>query len=312
VPNTTFPKPLNITVKPFRMYNHKFKSLLSTDQSFHHDLKQIVDLAKRDKVIYENLAEPFLDSVGEDNDVALLSTTIISSKESDMCMICVILLYIKYIQLAAALLILKNTTQISAATLPSFHYSTESPVIQSTILSVATIHSNFIEYNDYIFVLLPTFFLIFIIWRKLNQYKPPLVFLEISNATHCAAVPVLYLPTCSRNCQFNQGQLPISVDISLRLRSKLHINWNNFEICTSSSSVPLSLPQSITLFPVTALAFSRILSKTNPYVVQLYVLHRNFCIPIDIIEKNPSAPQPTDESKQFNSTQPLLYPNLKP
>ena len=78
--DTTFPTPLNISVKPFRYYNYKFSKLIANDNRAHLSLDRVIARAKEDKLIYQELAEPFLTSneFYNSSETALYAISIVS------------------------------------------------------------------------------------------------------------------------------------------------------------------------------------------------------------------------------------------
>lgn len=70
LPNSKFSKALNITVKSFKLFDHKFKSMVAKDEKINLNLKKMIDHAKEDKVIYQDLPEPFIDN-SEENPITL-------------------------------------------------------------------------------------------------------------------------------------------------------------------------------------------------------------------------------------------------
>ena len=52
---------VNVSVPDFKLYKHKFNSILASDQIDHLSLIKMVKAAKSDEKIFQNLAEPLLD-----------------------------------------------------------------------------------------------------------------------------------------------------------------------------------------------------------------------------------------------------------
>ena len=59
--DTYFKNMVNVSVPDFKLYKHKFTSILASDQIDHLSLIKMVNAAKSDEKIFQNLAEPLLD-----------------------------------------------------------------------------------------------------------------------------------------------------------------------------------------------------------------------------------------------------------
>jgi hypothetical protein len=53
---------VNVCVPDFKLHKQKFNSILASDQIDHLSLIKMVNAAKSDEKIFQNLAEPLLDS----------------------------------------------------------------------------------------------------------------------------------------------------------------------------------------------------------------------------------------------------------
>lgn len=59
--SSTFVEKMNIIVPDFKIYNQSYSSFLVKDQKEHLSLKKMAKVAKREGVIFQDLAEPLLD-----------------------------------------------------------------------------------------------------------------------------------------------------------------------------------------------------------------------------------------------------------
>ena len=95
--NTTFPTTLNISLKPIRYYDHKFSKLVANDQRAHLDLDRVVQRAKENKVIYQDLVELFFNSELSESSVSIFEIlSIISVLISILAIIAIHFMYRKY------------------------------------------------------------------------------------------------------------------------------------------------------------------------------------------------------------------------
>lgn len=59
--DSTFEKPLNVTLPTFKIYNHKMSQILADDFKNHLNLSKMVEVTKNDDIVFQTLAEPMLD-----------------------------------------------------------------------------------------------------------------------------------------------------------------------------------------------------------------------------------------------------------
>eukprot|EP00105_Crassostrea_gigas_P035147 XP_019919295.1 PREDICTED: uncharacterized protein LOC109617515 [Crassostrea gigas] len=59
--NSTFPKPVNATLPQFKIFDHKFSSLVANDQKLHLNLQKAIELTKKDQIIFKQLSDTTLD-----------------------------------------------------------------------------------------------------------------------------------------------------------------------------------------------------------------------------------------------------------
>lgn len=305
LPNSTFPQPLNITVKPFQIYENKFRSVVANDKKLNLDLKKMIDYAKEDKIIYQDLSEPFLDSsTFNDSNTTIIALALISLIVSVCCFIIIFIIFLKYRSLASAMLIYKAIPKTAAANLPSFHYTPNKVTTTPSTSQLEDFHSSFNEFNEYVIFALAVLFCIYLVYKRLKPYNRPQLYIEVSNGKQCAFCPILYLPTCVRNVCVKQSRSP-TVTLRLGLFPTLEINWNHLQIQVTNPSFQLHLPTSCKVNLLRAITLQQILENKEPYQVQLWVTHNKFCIPLETEFLTPTAPNDDDSDRQK-----LLYPKL--
>lgn len=65
--DTTFLDPIQVNLPDFKLYSHDYDKLLAADQKAHLNLTKMVQVAKKDQIIFKSLAEPLLDGYTEIN-----------------------------------------------------------------------------------------------------------------------------------------------------------------------------------------------------------------------------------------------------
>lgn len=306
LPSTTYPKPINITIRKFNMFEHKFQSMVLKDEKINLNLRKMIDNAKEDKVIYQDLAEPFLDTT--EGDYTNTSLSVVSLAISCCAIIGLAVLFIKYRQLSSTLLLYQTVPQTAATTLPSFHYDARDIITQSIPSPIEHLHTHFLEFNEYIICLLALVLLAYALYRRCKPIARPILYMEISNGKWCTFCPILHLPTCVRDCLCIPSSSPPSLTLSLGLWSTLDIQWNNLSIQVNGNANSLFLPKSVRINPLLAYSIHRILHDAEPFSIHMWATHNQFCVPLDTHlpnNKDPSAP--LDASAE----EPLLYPDLK-
>ena len=58
--DTTFQQPLNVSLPPFKIYQHNFSEVIASDDTIHLNLKCIAARAKANEVIYTILSDPIV------------------------------------------------------------------------------------------------------------------------------------------------------------------------------------------------------------------------------------------------------------
>lgn len=61
--NSTFNNQKEVNIPKFHIYNHAFSTFLANDKKTHLNLSKIVQIAKQDGVIFQNVEEPLLEGM---------------------------------------------------------------------------------------------------------------------------------------------------------------------------------------------------------------------------------------------------------
>ncbi|KAJ8315285.1 hypothetical protein KUTeg_007435, partial [Tegillarca granosa] len=137
--DTTFSKPIDITIPQFKIFNHVFSKVVAQDQQSHLSLKRMAKAAAKDQTIFSTLSDSLLDG-----QITINSTwpslsellTIISCAISVIATATCLLLFCKLKKLTAIVLMLQKSSSSYSmpldSSVPSFHYknlltTTESP-----------------------------------------------------------------------------------------------------------------------------------------------------------------------------------------
>ena len=134
---STFRSPLNISVKPFKhtYFNHEFAKQIANDQPDHLNLDRAVARAKENKVISQDLAEPFLNSeFNVLSHVTYNDLSIIAMPISSVAIVTVIMKYQTYRKVLTVASLMHQVRKVSTyPTLPSFIYTNAPTTIEPTI-----------------------------------------------------------------------------------------------------------------------------------------------------------------------------------
>lgn len=133
--DTSFLDPIHVNLPDFILYSHDYNQFLAAYQKAHLNLTKMVQVAKKDQIIFKSLAEPLLDgnieinsswpSVSDIVDFVALRIAILSS-------VGLIFLFFKVRKLLLIVSILKQGKQAkSESEIPSFVYKPFQPATSS-------------------------------------------------------------------------------------------------------------------------------------------------------------------------------------
>jgi hypothetical protein len=154
---------VNVAVPDFKLHKQKFNSILASDQIDHFSLIKMVKAAKSDEKIFQNLAEPLLDSHIElDSNWPDVNgyLGLISIILGGISFIGFIYMCLQFRSLQTLLMVLQQVHNVySKPTLPSFIFeasttTTDSSIFDSELLKEFTwVHKifNSRSFNFYIF-----------------------------------------------------------------------------------------------------------------------------------------------------------------
>lgn len=280
--DTIFPKPIDLKVPLFKIFNHSMDKVIADDHRYQLSLNKMAEAAKKDETIFKQLSEPLIDglinipSSWPDTNAILIFTTMGGTVVS---LIFCVLALIKLRKLKIELLILQQVAQANSQTIPSFIYQakTTAPVLKAPvsiekllISEISWIHAVFTVGFIIIIILC---IIIFYLWRS-RPSKETILQLEITSGGKCAIIPLLTLPLCPSYYKF---QSPVIRNLTTSpnfLNFKLYADWDQFDVIDKQSSKTIQIPKVITLNWLNHSNVTKILKQ--PYCAYVMVTHQGF------------------------------------
>lgn len=239
--DTIFPKPIDLKVPLFKIFNHSM-----------------------DKVIPSSLP---------DTNAILIFTTMGGTLVS---LIFCVLALIKLRKLKIELLILQQVAQANSQLIPLFIYQakTTAPVLKAPvsfeellISEISWIHAVFTV--GFIIIIILCIIIIYL-WRA-RPSKETSLQLEITSGGKCATIPLLTLPLCPSYYKF---QSPVIRNLTTSpnfLNFKLFADWDQFDVIDKQSSKTIQIPKVFTLIWLNHSNVTKILKQ--PYCAYVMVTH---------------------------------------
>lgn len=276
--DSTFVKPVNISLPSFNIYTHKMHDIIVADTTSHLDLDKMAQAAKQDTVAFKSLSEPLIDgliSVQADWPGTTDILTIVSIGISLLLCITVGYMFFRLRKLAVMLLVLQQAQSIKSLSteVPSFVYKTNNISPPPPMWQIDFDPS----WEHAIFLLCFINFVAFVLYAlKQSYYKHhSTIQLEITCGDNCVLIPVLTLPLCPSYCQINLPSEICSLQITgLWYNRKLSLQWPNFQVTNSITNQCLLIPEHLSVSLIQFYKLRQILQK--PFFVYLHVEHNNF------------------------------------
>ena len=281
--DTTFNKPVNVTIPKIKIYQHEMSNIVAADTKAHLSLTKMAETAKKDAVIFQSLTEPLLGGqIQLDTDWPSTDNIIQYITSSATIILSVLLGWtiFKLRKLTAALLVVQKVQECKsmATDIPSFIYDKPIDVLEKDSTYSSSI--NFTWEHAY-FSLLVTLCVIMVIflWKHYQLKCKSKLFLEITCGQKCVLLEVMQLPMCPT---YYSIQIPTSIsDLEIKgpwYSPKLHVSWPEFTITNSLTDQLTHVKSEIKISLLTAIKLRYILSK--PFFVYLYKQHYGVMIPI--------------------------------
>ena len=281
--DTTFLRPINMSVPAFQFYNHSFQQILANDRESHLSLKRMAKAAKQDQKIFKNLAEPLIDGR-----IDILSTsltdmnsifTFVSIGIAILCFIMCIFLIVKTRKLALAIMVLQQIPQARSQTIPSFIYKNENVNDQSVKQSASSLEWFSKEFAwDHASVIIASIvlillFVILILIYKSRSCKGSTIVLELSSGGDCVVVPLLHLSLCPSYYKISP-QLIDDVSVTSFPNCLLKIIWSHFTVTDVRTQTTINVPCSISLNWFTYYKVKKVLQQ--PFSAYIVLTHQRY------------------------------------
>ena len=298
--HSTFPVPLNISIPNFKLHASNISEIVANDGQAHLNLKKMIELSKKNKVIFSSLAEALIPTnEGNPNDVtASFILSIVASILASLATAFSIILFRKYQYICLTLAVRQMVPEAAAYSLPSFYYtlSTEAPITTSyPMLTLSQISDTSTIYLT-VFIIC---FCIAMFVRKLlkPKFKTVLV-LEITNGLRCIQVHVQSLPSNVASCHFVGTNVLTDITITSSITPLLRINWGDLLVTNSMLKNELQLQSFIRLNPYKGFLLKKMLK--NKFAMFIWINHNNVCMPIKLCK--PSCNECLPQSVIYSST----------
>ena len=282
---STFRSPLNISVKPFKYtyFNHEFAKQIANDQRDHLNLDRAVARAKENKVISQDLAEPFLNSeFNVPSNVTYNDLSIIAITISSVAIVTVIMKYQKYRKVLAVASLMHQVQKVSTyPTLPSFIYTNAPTTIEPTITTDIHVHAH--TYSSYAILALCFVAISAYIYNIMRKPRPALM-VDIMNGKYCITCFIIQLPIYIQNCHFH-STLPFKIiNVKGTFFPTISFNWGDLNIFIDHIDNSLTLPSTIWVTPWQAYQIQRSLTRKTSLMTQLWACHQKFGMPIQLCD----------------------------
>ena len=284
--DTTFPTNLNISIKPIRYYDQEFSKLVAKDQCAHLDLDRLVQRAKENKVIYQDLVEPFINSKLSESSVSSFEIlSIISVSISVLAIIATVFMYRKYKKVLAVVTLLHHAGHSSAyPTLPSFIY-TETPTVTPSSVT-QDIHVHIHNFSSYVILVFGLLVILYILFQRIRNPRPTLM-IDITNGMECATCFIMHLPLCIQCCHLHLSLHIQILNVQGILKPSLVFDWGDLAIFSENNEYSsLTLPSTVRISIYQAYKIRKTLKRGLPLITQLWACHQNFGMPIKFCESN--------------------------
>jgi hypothetical protein len=286
--NTTYPRPLNITVPYFHIYNNTYSTFLAQDKEDHLSLRRMAEAAKRNSMIFRTMAEPLVmgkipiqsSFVSWQNIVSIISVTLASAS----CL-AFIWTYRRLCTLSATILLL-NQGKVSASTLPSFHYIANTkptdinPDSLETLISHLQVQTNVTMTLLVIIVILSVTILVSISKLWLTRTKGTNVILKLTHGQECVEITILNFSLCPEYMSYNSPKEIGQIEVSGVILHELSFELPDFIMTNKMLDAKITIPASVSISPLMAWKIKQIMATSfNAYVMLQHGNHRQYIFP---------------------------------
>lgn len=248
---------------------------LANDAKSHLNLKKMVEATKKDKKIFQQLAEPLLDGQIEITPpwpTTYDILTIVSMGIAIVAMIGCILLGCKVRKLHISFMMLQTLHQAKSEEIPTFIYkalTTAPPAEESNswLLQEFTLLHACILLATLTFIL----FIVLIVWlyhRKSRKHT--YLALELSTGGQCVVIPQLSL--CPSYYDIRKPDIG-TITVSDFPYTKLHTDWTDFHVTDKRTEKTFPVPKVLDISMFTGYKITSILKQ--PFSAYVTLIHNN-------------------------------------
>ena len=283
--DTTFPKPINLSVPEFQFYNHSFSSIVANDQKAHLSLKKIAKAVKNDQKIFKTLAEPLIDGVITISaDWPDLNAIIAFSSlgAATLAIVLCIYMFCKMRKMATALYVLQQVQTVTSSTVPSFIYNVKPKGDQNEnvdeAIDLLTAEFSWVHASLIVgIVVVVIICIILYILCRLSARKGTTLALELTSGGDCVIVPISQLSLCP---SYYSIPYPVIRDISVNDFPSLSLvgTWSPFTVTDKRTGKTISMPSLINLNIFVYFRVRKILKQ--PFSAYILLLHNNYAFPL--------------------------------
>lgn len=282
--HSTFTDTLNVTLPKFNIFNHNYSNIIAKENYEHLNLKKMIDIAKKNNIIYTSLAEPLLQSQFTASEkfpieILLASISIVIALLALIGLIAMVLKFKRFSLLYASALL----TTTAHASLPSFIYTTTT----ETQVQVDTSDSLYDITAFHIFIFILGIVIIYKCIRIcLKKTEGNLLIIEVTNGSQCVQIPLMFLPLCLQQCQFTGtcNNVLNGLTVNCKLYPSISVDYGDLKIKDKLSQRELPLPKTVTIGPFQAFKLKRILKAK--FVMCLWVKHSQISTPVQIVNNS--------------------------
>ena len=279
--DTTFNTWTSVTTPEINIYKHKFDEFIAADKSHDLSLKKVADAVRKDKIVFQTLAEPILHKfpeISDDDSMPLMSILTVSDTVITV-VLGVVLAYVcvKLHMVIKIIVALKAVPTSSGQFINIFSTSTTtvSPVIivkekDDTVL--------------YAILALSLLTLAAIFYKYFTRISRKAVLaLEITDVKSCVMIPLALLPYCPKFLHVQSSANISNLHLTGWIRPRLTYQADGFTLTNLVDNSILPIPSEVTISPIMALKLRFILkSKPFVYIVAMHgshAFHMRVCPP---------------------------------
>ena len=280
---STFPSPLNVSIPQFKLYESNVSQVIANDQRAHMNLKGMIELSKKNKMIFASLADSMFSTINgnSDSSSAELILSVVSTVLAFLAFALLLFLFRKYRYISlilAAHRLLPESKAYSA--LPSFHYtmSTENEVTSTyPTLTLSDISDTS---NVYLAIFIIIVCIALIIRRIIKSKVKTVLVLEITDGNRCIQMNVQTLPSNVMSCHFTGTNILTDISLTSGIISSLTVNWGDLKVINALLKNEIPLNTTIAINPCKAFLLKRMLQ--NNFSIFIWINHNNVSVPIQI------------------------------